>query len=638
MKKHKNLKVGLKIALLLLIIINLISYGYIAYGLYLLSGIETILRYIGIAALLVINILIIIFAIKSIKKFKIGRFILSSIILLIFIAIQSYGGYLIHNVYSSINNMNKDSVTYETYLIVYKDSNIKKIKEVDNNSIGILKDETSIDNYLLALEIIKKENLRDSNTIKEYEDTTQMIADLYSNKIDAIFITSNYIDVFSTEEEYENIEKDTRIITKLSKSYTKEEINKIENSGDDIAITEVKIEKPFTVLIMGIDSTAKTLNKNAVGNGDAIMVITFNPKTLNATILSIPRDMYVPISCSNNRERKINSAAGGGINCMKKTIENFLDITIDYYVKVNFKGVVNLVDILGGVEVNVPYSFCEQNSSRKWGSATVYVEKGLQTLNGEQALALSRNRHSPGDSSQMKKYCPTYNKGTRNDYVRGQNQQLVIQGVINKIKTITSPSQLLTLLDTISSSMDTSFTTEQILSFYNIAKDMLKASSVDSGNILSLDKLYMFGTNQYIWDEGAGGARSMEIPNQSSVKAIKEAMAKNLSTTTALIKTFDFDANETYTATIIGKNPTSKTILYSLVGKITGKTEISAISYCKSKEIAYTIVYEESSGTTGIVIKQSYDATKRIDKITNPIVLTISKSTSTNSGEISNTP
>ncbi|HPE15159.1 MAG TPA: LCP family protein [Bacilli bacterium] len=637
MKKHKNLKVGLKIALLLLIIINLISYGYIAYGLYLLSGIETILRYIGIAALLVINILIIIFAIKSIKKFKIGRFILSSIILLIFIAIQSYGGYLIHNVYSSINNMNKDSVTYETYLIVYKDSNIKKIKEVDNNSIGILKDETSIDNYLLALEIIKKENLRDSNTITEYEDTTQMIADLYNNKIDAIFITSNYIDVFSTEEEYENIEKDTRIITKLSKSYTKEEINKIENSGDDIAITEVKIEKPFTVLIMGIDSTAKTLNKNAVGNGDSIIIITFNPKTLNATILSIPRDMYVPISCSNNRERKINSAAGGGINCMKKTIENFFDVKIDYYVKVNFQGVINIVNALGGIDVNVPIAFCESGSNRKWGSSTVYVDQGLQTLNGEQALALARHRKVSTSS----KKCPEkyqHSIYAFNDYVRGQNQQLVIQGILNKVKSITSPSQLLTLLDTISSSMDTSFTTEQILSFYNIAKDIMQTSAINSSNVITLDKLFMSGTNQYIWDEGAGGARSMEIPNQSSVKDIKEAMAKNLSTTTALIKTFDFDANEAYTAAIIGKNPTSKTILYSLVGKITGKTEISAISYCKSKEIAYTIVYEESSGTTGIVIKQSYDATKRIDKITNPIVLTISKSTSTNSGEIPNTP
>ena len=125
-----------------------------------------------------------------------------------------------------------------------------------------------------------------------------------------------------------------------------------------------------------------------------LMVITFNPKTLTSTMLSIPRDSYVPIACfSGQRKNKITHAAWQGESCMQKTIENFLDIDIDYYVKINFKGVVKLVDTLGGVEVDVPYNLCEQNSNRQWGANTVYIEEGRQVLNGEQALAFARNRH-----------------------------------------------------------------------------------------------------------------------------------------------------------------------------------------------------------------------------------------------------
>ena len=80
------------------------------------------------------------------------------------------------------------------------------------------------------------------------------------------------------------------------------------------------------------------------------------------------------------------------------------------------------MDAVGGIDVNVPYSLCEQNSSRKWGNNTQYIEKGKQHLNGEQALALARNRHSAKDSKKMQQYCPTYTEGVRNDYQRGKNQ------------------------------------------------------------------------------------------------------------------------------------------------------------------------------------------------------------------------
>jgi cell envelope-related function transcriptional attenuator common domain len=157
---------------------------------------------------------------------------------------------------------------------------------------------------------------------------------------------------------------------------------------------------------MGVDSEKKGLNPNAAFNGDTLMLATFNPKTLDVLLLSIPRDTYVPIVCNNNKYAKINSAAAYGTNCVINTVNKLLDINIDYYVKINFKGVVDLVDAVGGVYVDVEKpdfksyagqnfggKMCEQNSDRQFGSKLVCVDPGWQVLNGEQALAYARNRH-----------------------------------------------------------------------------------------------------------------------------------------------------------------------------------------------------------------------------------------------------
>ena len=186
-------------------------------------------------------------------------------------------------------------------------------------------------------------------------------------------------------------------------------------------VSTKKVTEPFTMLLLGVDSPTEDISK-ASGLGDSIMLVTFNPKTLTATMFSIPRDTFVPITCYRNAKSKITHAAAGGDSCMISTVENFTGIDVDYYAKINFKGLVKIVDALGGIEVDVPYSFCEQNSNRSFAAGDIqYVNAGHQTLNGEQALALSRNRKEVPECGKQ------WNKGTRNDFVRGQNQQLVIK-------------------------------------------------------------------------------------------------------------------------------------------------------------------------------------------------------------------
>ena len=207
--------------------------------------------------------------------------------------------------------------------------------------------------------------------------------------------------------------------------------------------TGKQVTEPFTMLLMGIDSTDEVLEKNAVANGDTLIVVTFNPKTLNATMLSIPRDSYVPIACwSNKAENKITHAAGYGNDCMMNTIEQYLGINIDYYAKINFKGLVKLVNAVDGVEINVEQTLCTDDSSR---GGQVCINPGYQTLDGEQALVYARNRKAL----------------VNGDFGRNQHQQEIVIALANKIKTVNSVSKFMEILDTVSNSLDTNLTTQQ---------------------------------------------------------------------------------------------------------------------------------------------------------------------------------
>ena len=362
---------------------------------------------------------------------------------------------------------------------------------------------------------------------------------------------------------------------------------------------------------MGIDSTEETLEKNASGNGDALMLVTFNPKTLNATILSIPRDSYVPIACfANQKENKITHAGWNGASCMIKTIENFTGINIDYYVKINFKGVVNLVDALGGIDIDVPIEFCEQDSNRDLDNLQC-LKKGYQNINGEQALALARHRKTL----------------LTGDLQRGQNQQVVANGIINKLKTVKSANQALKILDSISKSMDTNFTTKQMLSFYEIGKTIIATSSSD--NLINLQQLYLYGSSEYIYDESMGMVLYNYIINKDSLKQVVEAMKKNLGDQkVATTKTMDFNIEEKFELSVIGKDNLGATKLYTLLPNFTGNSLEYAKAWLSQHNIKVNVIEEETTEyKDGIIISQNMPESKRIDLIgSNGITFTVAKS------------
>lgn len=594
-------KSKIKIVLSIFLIIALACSGFAIYEIFLLSSIETLIRYIVIGILILIDIFLFIkvrVASKKRKKKRNKRIGLISF-MVIYSLICFAVGLVIAYLYGQLNNINKGFVTYTSDLVVMSDNAAEEVSDVKDYTIGILKDKSSPDGYIIPQEMIKENKLEDDNEIKKYDDYSTMLVDLYAGEVDAIFITDNYVDMFSGVTGYEDVGTDTKII--LSKD---KKMKKSDTSDEELSSSGKSITEPFTMLLMGIDSTDEVLEKNAIANGDTLILITFNPKTLNATMISIPRDSYVPIACwSDKAENKITHAAGYGTDCMMQTIENYFGINIDYYAKINFKGLVKLVDAVGGVEVNVDASqtLCTDDSSR---GGQVCIEPGLQTLNGEQALVYARNR------KQL----------VNGDFGRGLHQQEIVMALIDKMKNITKVSSFMDILDTISNSLDTNLTTKQILSFYNVGKDIIKRSaSKEASNLINIQQLYLQGQGQMIYDERMRMVLYNYVPNEQSKKDVVRAMKENLGLVEhKVIKEFSFSINEPYEKEVIGYGPYKSGSAYTLLPDFTGDSEAQARATASRLGISVTFV-----GGNGYVIDQEYPAGKRIDKIRGSVTLTL---------------
>ena len=584
------------------IIFSLVASIYLIYSLLQLKRIETVLRIIIIGIVTLINVLMIINLFRRNKKKKRIKKGIKRFFLLILIIIYIVIGFNINYVLSKIDNMNKETVTTTTSLVTLKTNKIGNAKDIYKSKIGIGKDKNDTEAYILPMEIVKEYGLDKNNELVPYDDYLSMINDLYNKKIDYAFLPSGYVTMYNSVEQFENIEEETKVLASTSKEEKKE---------DELRGSSADVSKPFTILLMGVDSTSDGIKNANSFNGDSLMLITFNPSTLNVTMLSIPRDTYVPITCMGNVENKITHSAAHGAKCVINTIQNFTGIKIDYYAKINFKGLVDLVNALGGVEVDVPYSFCEQDSKRRWGSNTIYVKKGEQKLNGEQALALARNR-----KNNENKCGKEYSQGTRNDFVRGQNQQLVIHGIINKVKKINSIGDVYSILDSISNNLDTNMSRETILSFYNVVKDIMTTKRDKDGELVSIQKLFLSGSDQIIYDERSHLELYNYIPNQSSKSQIVNAMKVNLGLKKEKNETsFSYTIGEDYETNVIGKNPTASTTLYTLIPDFSSYSRSKAENWAANH--GFTIIWNEvsvsSSSQAGRITNQSYPRKKRTD-------------------------
>ena len=577
--KKDKIKRSWMIGMLLLLFLNIGATGYFLYSLTLLGDIEKTLRIIVGIVLILLMVFFFFHLRRTARKKKKVRFTIDIILSIIYSAILIFIGGNIIKTIGKVGNVTARETTYSASIVTLSTNKATSINDISSSKpIGMIKDKKSVDGYQIPKQIIEDKGLK--NKIESYDNYTDLLADLYDEKIEYIFLPSGYQTMFTSIEAYKNIAEDTKVLYTQKKS-VKQEVS----AGKSL-------KEPFTILLMGIDSDTNDLNQSSSFNGDSLMLITFNPTTLNSTILSIPRDTYVPIACFNGkRKNKITHAAWQGEQCMMDTITGFTGIPIDYYVKINFKGAVQLVDALGGIDAEVPIGFCEQNSDRAWGENTICVDAGYQHLNGEQALAWSRHRKSAGFD----------------DFVRGQNQQLVVKAMLNKLKDVRDLDTVYKILDTVGTNMATNMTTNEILSLYNIGKDVLtRTKDMAVEDVLSMQHLYISGADANIYDystiNGQGTRMRLYnfVPYQESLDAVIETMKINLEMVEPkMTKTFSFDASVPYEENIIGKMSEGSTNL-TLLPDFTGDSTSSVLSYGSAHGIKIIV---KGSGTR--VVSQS---------------------------------
>lgn len=203
--------------------------------------------------------------------------------------------------------------------------------------------------------------------------------------------------------------------------------------------SKYSLDKPISLLLTGTDYSTKRDPSEGGVRSDTVMVATLTSNNsrgnIEADLVSIPRDTIVRDICSSNNgvyDKLTNTTSTGfiknqnideGIECTKSSVEDLLNIEIDYYVSSGFDGIIDLVNAVGGITVDVPYDFCEQNEkdqgasedSQVCGEGAYYFKKGSQNLTGEEALSYARQRHASSD------------------YDRNIRQQQVMTTVIKKI-------------------------------------------------------------------------------------------------------------------------------------------------------------------------------------------------------------
>lgn len=546
-KKKKKLKKK-NIIIVILAIISLVASIFSVYSLSLLGSIESVLRLTLAGIIVILEMAFILGFYHSLKK-KSKRYFLYIPVVFIYSGILLAFGYYVMKTYNVVDKFTSDGTTYSSSIVTLSTNKVKDINDI-SGKVGILKDKDNIVGNTIPKDVIKSKKL--DVKVSEYETYIELINALYDKKIDYAFLPTGYVVMFSTYEgqDFKSLDSETKII------YTAEKKVKTKQSKK-----ANRLDKPFTILLMGVDSENESL-ANSSFNGDSLMLITFNPENLNATILSIPRDTYVPITCfANQAKSKITHAAWNGETCMINTIENFTGIKIDYFVKINFKGVIKIVDTLGGVDVDVPYSFCESNSNRQFGNNTIYIDEGFQTLNGEQALAFSRNRHT------WPEYCgKKYSNYVSNDFIRGQNQQTVVKAILNKIKQKGDLTTIYKLLDVVSNSMETNMTNNEIMSLYTIFKDVVtKSIGNNIDDVIGMQKLYLSGYGTMnIYDTTMRMYLYNYVLYQESLNDVVEAMKINLGLVEPkMIKEFSFDIDEEYEEKVIGQRSSGTPVNYA---------------------------------------------------------------------------
>lgn len=439
----------------------------------------------ALALLVIVTIFVVpcMFSYKGKPKRKKVSAVIAAILILCFGVGTYYLGATL-NFFSNIISFGGGNEDF--YVVVDAESEYQEVSELSEEVIAAyVKSDSS---YSKARNKLKEE----INCEYEFLDTViETLDQVLDGTYNAAFLSAANYKTCTSDDSY--YKENTKVLYKVSIP--------VENTKtyDPVKVTK----EPFNVYISGLDIEGSIDN---VSRSDVNMIATVNPLTREVLLTAIPRDYYVMLP-SKGAKDKLTHSGLYGIDETVGAIEDLLGLKINYYLKVNYSTVQDLVDAIGGIDVDSPWTFTTSGMSDILGSVKYTFYEGINHLNGSQALAFSRERHSFASG----------------DMARNENQQRVMEAIIRKCTSsttiLTSYTDILravegTMETNMSESSMTSLAKMQIndMSGWTITKQALKGEP-------DYDECYALGfaasvVAPYEEEVAEGMDRIMEIMNR----------------------------------------------------------------------------------------------------------------------------
>ncbi|NLJ41769.1 MAG: LCP family protein [Clostridiales bacterium] len=426
---------GKKFGVILAIVQAVLTFTFLGFSLYLnvLPG-----KFLIPIIIILLSLLGITFYTQfSAKGLKTGRVL--AIIMCLLLGLGCF--YLIkaQSVLDDISGVNTriDDVS----IIVLADDPAQTIADAADYTFGISED-MDRENTDKTIEKINSE-LDSTIKVQAFDDMDSQIEALYDGGVGAIILNEAYRETI--KEIHNDFDKETRVLSGY----------KIETPVDIEASSKNVVKESFNVYISGIDTYGSI---RTTSRSDVNIVATVNPNTKHILLTTTPRDYYVPFPNSGGMRDKLTHAGVYGIDVSIGAIEDLYGIDIDYYARVNFDSLIKMVDALGGIEVVSAHAF-------KAGGYN--FDKGVNKLDGEKALAFSRERKSfaAGDNQ------------------RGKNQMAVIKGMIDKAMSPAIITNYNGIMDGIAGSFETNMGSNDITGLVKMQIDNMSPWKIESNAV-----------------------------------------------------------------------------------------------------------------------------------------------------------
>lgn len=328
---------------------------------------------------------------------------------------------------------NVTEATTQNYLvsvITMKDSKANKLSDLNGAKFGVSYqyDTTTITKAIADIE----NEIGEQDDITRYDDYTGLADALYNGEVDAIVVGQEYKPML--EANHESFDDDTKII----KSYEYE--SKLSVTTKQTNVTE----NTFTVYVTGIDTYGSV---NTVARSDVNLIVSVNPIEKQILMTSIPRDCEIELHRNGEMDKLTHTGIYGTSETIS-TIEDFLDVQINYFARTNFSGITNIIDALGGVTVDSDYAFTTLHGNYE-------IVKGENEMDGDKALCFVRERYSLPNG----------------DFDRGKNQQKLLKAMLDKAMSARIITNFDNILSAIEGCFETDMSSDEIRSLINMQLD-----------------------------------------------------------------------------------------------------------------------------------------------------------------------